>query len=343
MTIAPRYIKQTRFAPLGIDGQEAIQESSVLICGCGALGSVLAETLARAGVGRIQLVDRDFVELSNLHRQVLYDEQDVRDVMPKAIAAQKKLQAINSDITIQAEVCDVDHTNIERLVQDADCICDGTDNFETRFLINDASHAFSVPWVYGGCVGAEGQQMTVLPGETPCLRCLMGEVPPPGTSPTCDTVGVLSPIVNVVASMQAMEAMKILSGNRASISRTLNIFDLWESRIRQIKLDGLRENSQCLTCQKHEYPWLRGENVAQSSVLCGRDAVQLNPPQVMNVNLDNLREKLASFGKVVANPFLLRAEIEGYSITVFADGRTIIGGTEDVAVAKTVQAKYIGA
>ena len=342
MTVPPRYIKQSRFAPLGAEGQARLHDATVLICGCGALGSVLAETLTRAGVGRIRLVDRDFVELSNLHRQVLYDEQDVQAVMPKAIAAQRKLQAINSDISIEAEVCDVDHTNIQRLLEGVDCICDGTDNFETRFLLNDASHAFSIPWVYGGCVGAEGQQMTVLPGETPCLRCLMGEVPPPGTLPTCDTVGVLSPIVNVIASVQAMEAMKILSGNQAAISRTLNVFDLWDSRIRQIKLDGLRENSNCTTCRKQDYPWLRGERIAQSSVLCGRNAVQLNPPHAMRVDLNQLREKLEAFGQVTANPFLLRAEIEGYAITVFADGRTIVGGTEDAAEAKTVQAKFIG-
>lgn len=343
MSTHPRYVKQARFAPLGEAGQARLQNSCALVCGCGALGSVLADTLTRAGVGHIKLVDRDFVELSNLHRQVLYDERDVADVLPKAIAAQRKLQQVNSVIRIEAEVCDVDHTNIERLLSGVDCICDGTDNFETRFLLNDVSHARSIPWVYGGCVGAEGQQMTIIPGETPCLRCLIGEVPPPGTSPTCDTVGVLGPIVNVIASTQAMEAIKILSGNRQSISRTLNIFDLWDSRMRQIKLDGLRDQSQCLTCQQHDYSWLRGEKVGQSSVLCGRNAVQLSPPERQQLDLAHLREKLQSLGKVTANPFLLRVEVEGYTLTLFADGRTIVGGTEDVAVAKTVHAKYIGA
>ena len=339
----PRYLKQTRFSPLGPQGQARLGQSCVLICGCGALGSVLADTLVRSGVGRVKLVDRDFVELSNLHRQVLYDEQDVADVLPKAIAAQNKLQRVNSNVQIEAEVCDVDHTNIERLAEGVDCLCDGTDNFETRFLLNDASHALSIPWVYGGCVGAEGQQMTILPGETACLRCLMNDVPPPGTSPTCDTVGVLGPIVNVIASLQAMECLKIVSGNRQAISRTLNVLDLWESRIRQVKLDGLRENSSCPTCQKLDFAWLRGDNLGQSQVLCGRNAVQLNPAGRQQVDFERLREKLATVGEVTANPFLLRANIDDYTLTIFADGRTIVGGTEDVAEAKTVHAKYIGA
>lgn len=341
--IHPRYAKQARFAPLGEEGQSQLEQSCALICGCGALGSVIADTLTRAGVGRIKLIDRDFVELSNLHRQVLYNEDDVAAVLPKAVAAKRKLEKINSQVQIEAEVCDVDHTNIETLLKDVDCICDGTDNFETRFLLNDAAHAFNVPWVYGGCIGAEGQQMTVIPGETPCLRCLMGDMPPPGTTPTCDTVGVLGPIVNVIASTQAMEAIKILSGKRDSISRTLNVFDLWDSRIRQIKLDGLTKNSKCPTCQQQEYPWLSGEKVSQSSILCGRNAVQLSPADRNEVNMSQLREKLEPLGEVTSNAFLLRATIDSYTFTVFSDGRTIVGGTEDIAEAKTAYAKYIGA
>ena len=339
----PRYAKQARFTPLGESGQLELSKSCALVCGCGALGSVIADLLVRAGVGRVRLVDRDFVELSNLHRQVLYDEEDVANVVPKAIAAQSRLRKVNSSIRIDAEVCDVNHTNIETLLHDVDCICDGTDNFETRFLLNDAAHATDVPWVYGGCIGAEGQQMTIVPGKTPCLRCLMGDVPPPGTTPTCDTVGVLGPIVNVIASMQAMECLKILSGNRDSISQTLNVFDLWDSRVRQVKLDGLRDSSNCETCQQAKYRWLSGERVAQSSVLCGRNAVQLSLPDRHEVDLKKLGDKLAIAGSVVANPYLLRAEVDGYTLTVFADGRTIVGGTEDVATAKTIHAKYVGA
>ncbi len=341
-TIDPRYARQTRFGPFGEAGQHRLQSSRVFVCGCGALGSVLAELLTRAGVGHLRLADRDFLEITNLHRQVLYDEDDVAAELPKAIAAQRKLQRINSNVDIEAHVRDVDFTNIESMLVGVDCIVDGTDNFETRFLLNDAAHQFQIPWVYGGCIGAEGQQMTIVPGQTPCLRCLMSDVPPPGTTPTCDTAGVLGPIVNVIASMQAMEAIKLLSGNAEAISKTLNVIDLWDSRLRQIKLDALREHSDCLTCQKEEYPWLAGEKGSHTSVLCGRNAVQLSFPERDKVSLESLAEKLQSVGQVHANPFLIRVEVEGYKLTVFPDGRAIVGGTEDVAKAKTIYAKYIG-
>ena len=343
MKIDPRYIRQTRFSAFGEAGQQRLGSSRVLICGCGALGSVLAENLTRAGVGHIRIVDRDFLEITNLHRQVLYDEEDVAAELPKAIAAARKLRKINSNVEIEEHVCDVDFTNIERFAKDVDCICDGTDNFETRFLLNDASHAYGIPWVYGGCIGAEGQQMTIVPGETACLRCLMSDVPPPGTTPTCDTAGVLGPIVNVIASTQAMEAIKILSGNVGATSRTLNVYDLWDSRLRQIKLDSLRENSECLTCKQAVYPWLQGEQGGHSSVLCGRNAVQLSFPDQPSIDLAKLSDKLSTLGKVRTNAFLLRAEIDKFTLTVFPDGRAIVGGTEDVAEARTFYAKYVGA
>ena len=342
MNIHPRYVRQTRFASFGEQGQRRLQSSRVLICGCGALGSVLAESLTRAGVGHLRLVDRDFLEITNLHRQALYDEADVAAELPKAIAAERKLRKINSLVEIEAIVGDVDFSNIESLVRGVNCICDGTDNFETRFLLNDASHKFNIPWVYGGCVGAEGQQLTIVPGQTPCLRCLLSDVPPPGSTPTCDTAGVLGPIVNIIASTQAMEAIKILSGNSAAISRTWNVFDMWESRIRQINVDSLLEQSTCLTCKQHNFEWLRGEKGSHSSVLCGRNAVQLSFPGQPATSLEALAEKLKQVGTVRANPFLLRAEVDGFTLTIFADGRTIVGGTEDIAEAKTLHAKYIG-
>jgi adenylyltransferase/sulfurtransferase len=342
MTINPRYVRQTRFAAFGEAGQLALQAGRALVCGCGALGSVLAESLTRAGVGHLRLVDRDFLEITNLHRQVLYDEDDVAAELPKAIAAQRKLRRINSTIDIEAHVCDVDFTNIESLLDGVDCIVDGTDNFETRFLLNDAAHRYGIPWVYGGCIGAEGQQMTIVPGRTPCLRCLVSDVPPPGTTPTCDTAGVLGPIVNVIASLQAMEAIKLLSGNESAISRTLNVVELWDSRLRQINLDALRENSDCLTCGQGIYPWLAGEKGSHTSVLCGRNAVQLTFPERGQVSLPGLAEKLQAVGKVSGNEFLLRLEVDDYKLTVFPDGRAIVGGTEDVAEAKTVYAKYVG-
>ena len=337
-----RYVRQMRYAPLGEQGQRQISESTALICGLGALGSVLANTLARAGVGKLRIVDRDFLELNNLQRQVLYDESDVEQGLPKAIAAEKKLNAINSEITIDAHVADVDHNNIADLADGADILLDGTDNFETRFLLNDAAMKFNIPWVYGGCIGAEGQTMTILPGETPCLRCLMHEAPPPGTTPTCDNAGILSSIINVIASIEACEALKILSGHRESINRQLTIFDLWENRIHQMKLDALQENANCPTCQKTEFPWLEGQRGSHTAVLCGRNSVQLSFPERASLSLDALASKLAGVGKVERNPFLLRLAVDDYKLTIFPDGRAIIGGTENISEARTLYAKYVG-
>ncbi len=209
-TSPSRYDRQARFAPLGEEGQRQLMSARALVCGCGALGSVIAETLVRAGVGLVRIVDRDFVELSNLQRQVLYDEQDVADNLPKALAAANKLLKINSEIEIEPVVADVTHLNITKLASDVDVIVDGTDNFATRFLLNDFAVKYRKPWIYGGCIGAEGQTMTILPRETACLACLMADVPPPGTTPTCDTAGIIAPIVNVIASIEAAEALKIL-------------------------------------------------------------------------------------------------------------------------------------
>ncbi len=337
-----RYARQTLFPPLGKEGQQRLLESRALVCGCGALGTVLANTLARAGVGHLRIVDRDFVETSNLQRQVLFDEQDVADGLPKAVAAQRKLRRINSEIEIEAIVADVDHTNIIELATAADVIVDGTDNFETRYLLNDVSIKQNIPWVYGGCLGAEGQTMTILPGETPCLSCLMPEAPPPGSTPTCDTAGILSPIVNVIASIQAMEAIKILSGNRASVNRTLMVLGLWDNSLRQVKLDALLEADNCPTCHHGEFPWLEGLCGSHSAVLCGRNAVQISSPQRQQLSLDSLEKKLSTVGQVNRNPFMLRLDVDGYRLTIFPDGRAIISGTDDIATAKTLFAKYIG-
>ena len=338
-----RYIRQMRFAPLGTEGQRQLAQSRVLICGCGALGSVLANTLARAGVGFIRIVDRDFLEWNNLQRQVLYTEQDVKCGIPKAIAAKAHLEKINSDIEVEAVVANVSAENIVELIDSIDCLVDGTDNFETRFLINDAAVKHNIPWVYGGCIGSEGQTMTILPGETPCLHCLMqGGPPPPGTTPTCDSAGILSPVINVIASLQALEVIKIISGNRDKISRDLQIFDLWENQIRQVKLAQLRESGDCTTCQQKQFDWLTGKLGSQSAILCGRNAVQLSFSDETRIDLESLRDKLSGLGVVDSNPFLLRASIEQYEITVFPDGRAIIKGTEDEMVARNVYAKYIG-
>jgi adenylyltransferase/sulfurtransferase len=337
-----RYARQIRYAPIGEAGQRRLLAGRVLICGCGALGSVLANTLARAGVGFLRIVDRDFLELNNLQRQVLYDEQDVAAGLPKAIAAREKLRQINSQIEIDAIVADVDHVNLPQLLDGIDLILDGTDNFAIRFLLNDASLKFGIPWVYGGCIGAEGQTMTILPGETPCLRCLIGDAPPAGSTPTCDTAGILGPIINIIASLQAAEAIKILTGQREAVNRGLTVMEIWENRIRQVQLNSLRENSACDACTGRAFPWLDGSRGSHSAVLCGRNSVQISHPERHVLDLAELARKLDSVGQVTTNRFLLRLAVDKYLITVFPDGRAIVGGTEDLAEARTVYAKYIG-
>ena len=337
-----RYARQMRFAGIGRAGQEKLLASKALVVGCGALGAVIANTLARAGVGMLRIVDRDFLELNNLQRQVLYDEDDVAAGLPKAIAAKNRLEKINSTIRIEAVVADVDHANIERLLAGIDCLIDGTDNFETRFLLNDAAVKLGIPWVYGGCLGAEGQSLTILPGQTPCLRCLMPEPPPPGSTPTCDSAGILATIIGVVASLEANEALKILSGHVEAVSRTWTVLDLWDNTLRQIKLDSAR-TADCPCCGRLEFPWLSGQRGSHTAVLCGRNAVQLSFPGRGDVPLESLADKLAAVGQVTRNKYLVRATIGKHQLTVFPDGRAVIGGTEDIAEAKSVYAKYIGA
>ena len=322
---------------------------------------MIANTLARAGVGRLRIVDRDFLELNNLQRQVLFDEADVAANLPKAIAAAEKLREINSTIEIEPVVADVSSNNILSLCEGCDVIVDGTDNFETRFLLNEAAIKLGIPWIYGGCIGSEGQTLTIIPGESPCFRCVMNEPPPPGTSPTCETAGILGPIVNIVASIQAAEAIKILSGNRAAVNHTLSVIDVWENQIRQLNLDQLR-GAKCATCHPVDgaadgdrFPYLASRRGSQTAVLCGRNSVQLQPDVVddsntnsgsssssLGVSFDALAEKLSHLGQITRNKFLLRAAIGEYTITVFPDGRAIVGGTSDIAQARSLYAKYIG-
>ena len=339
--VSSRYARQMRFAPLGAQGQRRLLASRALVVGCGALGAVIANTLARAGVGRLRIVDRDFLELNNLQRQVLYDEDDVAAGLPKAIAAQNRLRRINSQIEIEAHVADVDHTNIERLLGGVDCLVDGTDNFETRFLLNDAAVKLGIPWIYGGCLGAEGQSLTILPGQTPCLRCLMPEPPPPGSTPTCDSAGILATIIGVIASIESGEAIKILSGHAEAINRKWLVMDLWDNTLRQIKLDGAQA-ADCPCCVRRDFPWLAGERSSHTAVLCGRHAVQLSFPGREPLSLDDVAAKLSAVGQVTRNKYLVRAAIGQHQLTVFPDGRAVIGGTDDVAEARSVYAKYVG-
>ncbi len=336
-----RYVRQVRYPPLGEDGQRRLMESRTLVCGCGALGSMLANTLIRAGVGHVRIVDRDFVELSNLQRQVLFDEDDVENQMPKAVAAAEKLRRINSQVEVEPIVADVDFHNIEEICRGVDAIVDGTDNFETRFLLNDVAVRHDIPWVYGGCVGSEGQTMTILPRRTPCLRCLMRDCPPPGSTPTCDTAGILGPAVGVVASLQAVEALKILSGHREAICRRLTVVQLWDGRIHQVDVSNLRDQVDCPACKHNEFPWLEGRYGSETATLCGRNAVQLTHAGAATP-LEELARRLEPVGQVTRNAFLLKLVVDDYELTLFPDGRAIVAGTDDVAVAKTVYAKYVG-
>jgi adenylyltransferase/sulfurtransferase len=338
-----RYDRQARFAPLGEAGQQRLAEGRALVCGCGALGSVAANLLVRAGVGFVRVVDRDFVELNNLQRQLLFDEQDVFDALPKAVAAANKLRQINSEVVVEPIVADVTHANVAKLAGDVDVIVDGTDNFATRFLVNDFAVERGLPWVYGGAIGAEGQSMTILPGDTACLACLVPEPPPPGMTPTCDTAGVLGSTVAVIGAIEAAEAIKILSGNVAAVSRQLTVVELWDNRLRTVDVSRLRETSDCRVCQHREFDWLTGRKGSESAALCGRNAVQLSPPPGATLSLDQLADRLQGVGTVVRNPFLLRLVVDGYQLTVFPDGRTIVSGTDDVATARTVHARYVGA
>jgi len=341
MTPLARYARQIRFSPLGEEGQRRLISARALLCGCGALGSTIANTLVRAGVGRLRIVDRDFVEVSNLQRQVLFDEADAAAGLPKAVAAAEKLRQINSTVVVEPIVADLDPSNIETFCHGVDIVLDGTDNFETRFLINDACVKLRLPWVYGGCVAAEGQTMTILPGETACLRCLMPECPAPGSTATCEAAGILGPIVGVIASLEAIEALKILSGNRNAVSRHLTVIDLWQNMIRQIDVHALRNEVDCLTCKRGDYPWLSGRLGNRAATLCGRNAVQLSHPGAA-ISLDELAVKLQGVAEINRNQFLLRAKVEGYELTIFPDARAIISGTNDIATARAVYAKYVG-
>ena len=341
-----RYRKQILFDGLGEAGQHRLSQARVLVVGCGALGSVIAESVVRAGFGFVRLVDRDFVEISNLQRQVLYDEDDIAQALPKAIAAERKLRRISSDVTIEAHVADVDHTNIRVLADGVDLILDGTDNFEIRFLINDLSLDAGIPWINGGVIGSHGQVMAILPGKTPCLRCLVTDLPDPGSTETCDTAGVLGPAVNVVASLQVIHAMKTLVDPKSLASEpTLTVVDVWDGTFRKLKLGAdLPEKVNCPACRQGERLWLSGERGAQTTVLCGRNAVQVAPSAVGAIDLGDLGAKLASSGEVTTNPFLVRLSVpeESIELTVFRDGRAIIQGTEDLSVARTIYARFIG-
>ena len=335
-----RYSRQTLFPGIGKDGQKKLLESRVLLIGGGALGASHAEMLARAGVGFIRLVDRDFVEYSNLQRQTLYSESDAKERLPKAVAAKDRLAQINSEIEIDAVIADVNNSNIESLVKDVDLVLDGADNFYARDLVNDACVKLGKTWIYGAAVSSYGTSMTIIPGETPCLRCMFEEMPAPGSSPTCDTAGVIQPIISTISSIQVSEAIKIITGKTDKLHGSLVQVDVWENDWRKIKLS--EPNEDCETCQKKEFEFLAAENADSITSLCGRDAVQIRPVNSTGIDLASFSQKFKDDKTLKVNDYLLRFRAEGYEITLFKDARAIIKGTDDKSTARSVYAKYIG-
>lgn len=335
-----RYSRQVLFSGIGNEGQQRIMESRAVIVGCGALGAVQASLLVRAGVGTLRIIDRDFVEESNLQRQILFDESDVRAMLPKAAAAEKKLRAVNALVRIEGLVEDVHASSVDRLLSGFDLIMDATDNFDARFLINDYAIKHNVPWIYGACVGSYGLTFPILPGESACLRCVFETAPPAGTSPSCDTAGIIGPIVSVIAGMQVGEALKILSGNRQRASRSITSIDLWDNRHDAMALPP--PQPECPCCSRREFPYLAGTLGAEATTLCGRNSVQIHRREGMRIDLGELAQRLEPLGSLEKNRFLVRAMIEGYQLTIFADGRAIIQGTSDIATARSLYARYVG-
>jgi len=340
--MAGRYSRQELFAGIGVEGQAKLNRSRALLVGCGALGSVIAEILVRAGIGSLAIADRDYLEESNLQRQSLFTERDWREGLPKAVAAVRHLREINGSVDLTDHVSDVDSANIEQLLVDRDFILDGTDNFETRYLLNDASWKCNVPWIYGACVGSYGLCFAFVPGRTPCLRCLLGKMPPPGCSPTCDTAGVIGSIVHLVAAFEAAEALKIATGNMDRLNSRLLTFDMWENRIAGLELAQLPPEPQCPTCALHRYEHLSGGLNARLQILCGSNAVQLRPGQPGTVDFAALAKRLSSQARVTYNDFLLKAAIDELEIALFKDGRAILRGVRDLEKAKQLYARYIG-
>jgi adenylyltransferase/sulfurtransferase len=332
-----RYSRQVLFRGIGAEGQRRLTAARIAIVGCGATGSALASLLARAGVGTIRIIDRDYVEPSNLQRQTLFDEADAAESLPKAIAAARKIAAFNSAIVIEPHVADLTPANIIGLLEDAELILDGTDNFETRYLINDFAVKNSIPWIYTAAVGSYGVTLNVLPGKTACLGCIFSE-PPQGTFETCETAGILNSAVNLAASIAATEAIKLLVGSDESLRRTLLSFDVWRNERAEVAADKPRAG--CRTCGEHEFPHLAGEGRPHIT-LCGRNSVQIHEQQ-RPVDLVQMSERLKPLGTVRHNNFVLKFWAEPYEITLFPDGRAIIKGTTDKTVARSLYARYVG-
>ena len=337
MRIEDRYSRQMLFRGIGTEGQARLAQSRVAVVGCGATGSAVISLLARSGVGRLTILDRDYVEPSNLQRQSLFDEADAAESLPKAVAAQRKIATFNSEITVQAHVADLRPENIEELLAGGHLILDATDNFETRYLINDFCIKNDVPWIYAAAVGAYGVTMNILPHQTACLSCVFPAAPQ-GMVETCDTSGILNSVVNQVASIEATEAIKFLVGARDRMRRTLLSFDAWSNEHSEIAT--ARPSVDCPTCARGEFPHLAGEGRPHIT-LCGRNSVQIHERR-RPIDFDEMKSRLSPHGTVKHNEFVLKFWRDNYEMTLFPDGRAIIKGTTDTAVARSLYARYVG-
>lgn len=336
MVYDERYSRQVLFSPVGEEGQHKLVESTVLIVGAGATGSAVASQLARMGVGAIRIVDRDIIEMSNLHRQFLYTEKDVQQALPKAIAAMKRLKEMNSSINIEGKVLEVNEETVFPLLKDVDLVLDGTDNFTTRFLLNDACFKHGIPFLYGGAVASRGMSALFIPNKTPCMRCIFPEGVDKGE--TCDTVGVIPPVVSMVASYQVTEALKYLTGNENALHHSLKTFDIWKNE--QYDIAFHEADPECLTCQKNHYPSLKGNEHNEYITMCGRNTVQVQTSR--EFDLTEWHEELKMKCTTQLTPFLLKARVkEDILLVMFPDGRVLIQGTDDIPTAKHIFHEYI--
>lgn len=336
-----RYSRHELFSPIGEDGQRKIREKHVLIIGAGALGSANAEMFVRAGVGTVTIVDRDYVDWSNLQRQQLYAESDVENNLPKAVAAKKRLAEINREVRVEALVQDVTAEELEELVTNVDVMIDATDNFETRFIVNDIAQKHSIPWIYGACVGSYGLSYTILPSKTPCLSCLLQSIPLGGA--TCDTAGIISPAVSLVVSHQVTEALKLLVEDYESLRDGLVSFDVWKNEYSCMNVQKLRKHN-CPSCGENAiYPYLNKENTSKTAVLCGRNTVQIRPPHKEEMDFERYKELLKDrVNDLNVNPYLLSFSVEEKRLVAFKDGRVLVHGTKDISEAKTIYHRYFG-
>ncbi|WP_242300231.1 thiazole biosynthesis adenylyltransferase ThiF [Bacillus cereus group sp. BfR-BA-01448] len=336
-----RYSRQELFSPIGEEGQQKIREKHVLIIGAGALGSANAEMFVRAGVGTVTIVDRDYVDWSNLQRQQLYAESDVENNLPKAVAAKKRLEEINSEVRVEALVQDVTAEELEELVTDVDVMIDATDNFETRFIVNDIAQKYDIPWIYGACVGSYGLSYTILPSKTPCLSCLLQSIPLGGA--TCDTAGIISPAVSLVVSHQVTEALKLLVEDYESLRDGLVSFDVWKNEYSCMNVQKLRKHN-CPSCGENAlYPYLNKDNTSKTAVLCGRNTVQIRPPYKEEIDFERYKELLNDrVHDLNVNPYLLSFSVEEKRLVAFKDGRVLVHGTKDISEAKTIYHRYFG-